>query len=121
MNLKVHSIDGKGKLENEVIWIDVVEAVDDLSNFLICDTTYTDDNHISNELRNVYWFPKKSVKKQMKPRINGGIHPIHLWLICGHFSDTQFDRFNSHSFYLRLILHNGPSCEYRSGPTVEQS
>ena len=53
MNLKVHSIDGKGKLENEVIWIDVVEAVDDLSNYLICDTTYTDDNHISNELRHV--------------------------------------------------------------------
>jgi hypothetical protein len=59
MNLKVHSIDGKGKLENEVIWVDVVKAVDDLSNYLICDTTYTDDNHISNELRHVYWFPKK--------------------------------------------------------------
>jgi hypothetical protein len=64
MNLKVHSINGKGKLENEVIWVDVVEAVDDLSYYLVCDTTYTDDNHISNELRHVYWFPKKSVKKR---------------------------------------------------------
>lgn len=33
MNLKVHSIDGKGKLENEVIWVDVVEAVDEVFRF----------------------------------------------------------------------------------------
>ena len=30
---------------------------------MICDTTYTEDHHISNELRHVYWFRKTSVKK----------------------------------------------------------
>lgn len=64
MNISIHSVAGKGNLENEVIWLDVVEDVSDLSYYLVCDTTYTDDSHISNELRHVYWFPKKSVKKQ---------------------------------------------------------
>jgi hypothetical protein len=63
MKLKIHSVDNKGELENEVIWIDVLEDISDLSYYMVCDTTYTDDNHISNELRHVFWFPKKSVKK----------------------------------------------------------
>lgn len=64
MNLKIHSIAGKGNLANEVIWLEVIEDVGDLSYYLVCDTTYTDDRHISNELRHVHWFPKKSVKKR---------------------------------------------------------
>lgn len=63
MKVKIHSIADKGNLEKEVIWIEVLEDVADLSYYMICDTTYTDDDHISNELRHIYWFPKQSVKK----------------------------------------------------------
>lgn len=61
--LKVHSIDGKGDINNECVWLSVVEDIPDLSFYLLCDTTYTDDNYISNELRHMYWFPAKPVKK----------------------------------------------------------
>lgn len=64
MKIKIHSIDGKGDLEREVVWIKVVQDVSDLTYYMVCDTTYTDDNHISNELRHVYWFPKKAVQAE---------------------------------------------------------
>ncbi|MGU1385699.1 hypothetical protein ACSEQ0_26210 [Pseudomonas aeruginosa] len=62
-SLKVHSIDGKGDIQNECLWLAVLEDIPDLSFYLVCDTTYTDDDHISNELRHLFWFPAKSVKK----------------------------------------------------------
>lgn len=61
--IKIHSIEGQGNLERECVWIDVLEDVGDLTSFMVCDTTYTDDRHISNELRHIFWFPKTSVKK----------------------------------------------------------
>lgn len=61
--LTVHSIDGKGDLTKECVWLSVSEDIASLSYYVLCDTTYTDDNHISNELRHVFWFPKKEVKK----------------------------------------------------------
>jgi hypothetical protein len=61
--LKVHSIDGKGDLAKECVWLSVTEDISKLSHYVLCDTTYTDDNHISNELRHMYWFPNKAVKK----------------------------------------------------------
>jgi hypothetical protein len=63
MKIKIHSIENKGDLDSEVVWLDVVEDVTDLGYYMVCDTTYTDDNHISNELRHAYWFPTKAVKK----------------------------------------------------------
>lgn len=63
MKLSVHSIEGKGKLDDECVWLDVNEDVGSLAYYAVCDTTYTDDNRISNELRHVYWLPAKSVKK----------------------------------------------------------
>lgn len=63
MKIQIHSIAEKGNLEKEIIWLKVLEDVADLSYYLVCDTTYTDDNHISNELRHVFWFPKQSVEK----------------------------------------------------------
>lgn len=63
MKLKIHNIENKGELENEAIWIDVLEDVSNLSYYMVCDTTYADNNHISNELRHVFWFPNKPVKK----------------------------------------------------------
>lgn len=41
----------------------MLEDVSDLSRYLVCDTTYSDGDHVSNELRHMYWFPKDSVKK----------------------------------------------------------
>lgn len=63
MRIKVHSIDNKGELQNECVWFDVKEDVPSLSDFMVSDTTYTDEHHISNELRHIYWFRKMSVRK----------------------------------------------------------
>ena len=30
---------------------------------MLCDTTYKDDHTISNELRHLFWFPKKTISK----------------------------------------------------------
>ncbi len=61
--LSIHSAEHKGELDKECLWLEVHEDIPSLSYYSVCDTTYTDDDHISNELRHVYWFPKKSVKK----------------------------------------------------------
>lgn len=62
-SLNVHSVHSKGNLQEESLWIQVTEDIENLSYYLVCDTTYTDENHISNELRHLFWFPKKSAKK----------------------------------------------------------
>jgi hypothetical protein len=62
-NLKIHSIGGKGDLANECVWLDVIDDITSLSRYLVCDTTYLDAAHISNELRHMYWFKNKAVKK----------------------------------------------------------
>lgn len=61
--LDVISIEGKGDLDNECVWLDVKEDIADLSYYLIFDTTYTDNEHISNELRHTYWFARRSVSR----------------------------------------------------------
>lgn len=63
MNLRIHSVENKGNLDKECVWIDVTESVADLSYYLICDSTYTENGKISNELRHTYWFPTRSVEK----------------------------------------------------------
>ena len=63
MKLKIHSIADKGELTKELLWIEVLEDVSDLTYYMVCDTTYTEEHSISNELRHVFWFPKKAVKK----------------------------------------------------------
>ncbi len=94
MNIRIHSMADKGNLDKEVIWLEVIEDVNDLSYYMICDTTYTDSSHISNELRHLYWFPTKSVKKGD-------------WLALrtkdGQNATTPNDRATStHTFYWKL-------------------
>jgi len=60
--LIIHSIANKGNLENECVWLKAEQDVADLSFYVVSDTTYTDDNHISNELRHIYWFKKQAVR-----------------------------------------------------------
>ncbi|WP_234401067.1 hypothetical protein [Xanthomonas sp. CFBP 7912] len=62
-DLKVHSVDGKGGLDKECVWLSVLEDIPSLQYYVLCDTTYTDENHISNELRHTFWFPKIAAKK----------------------------------------------------------
>ena len=62
MKLDIISIEHKGDLSKETIWLDVLEDAD-LKYYLVGDTTYTSENSISNELRHVFWFTSKSVKK----------------------------------------------------------
>lgn len=62
MKIKIHSIENKGNLEKEVIWLDVLEDCD-LSYYMVCDSTYTSDNRLSNEHRHAYWFPPIAAKK----------------------------------------------------------
>ncbi|HYR74360.1 MAG TPA: hypothetical protein VEM96_00835 [Pyrinomonadaceae bacterium] len=63
MNIKIHSVVGKGDLDKELTWLQVLADVSDLSFYMVCDTTYKDNNSISNELRHIYWLPKQSVKQ----------------------------------------------------------
>lgn len=62
MVLKIHSIDGKGDIKEERVWIDVLEDCN-LKYYMICDTTYTSDDTISNELRHMFWFENRNVTK----------------------------------------------------------
>lgn len=63
MKIKIHSIEGGGDLNKEAVWLDVQEDVPNLAFFAICDSTYTNEHQISNELRHIYWFPARQVKK----------------------------------------------------------
>lgn len=58
MKLKINSIDKT----NERVWIQVLDDCD-LSYYMLCDTTYYANHSISNELRHLYWFPRKYVKR----------------------------------------------------------
>lgn len=61
--LRVHSVVGKGDLQNECIWLSVDEDISSLSYYVLCDTTFQGENAISNELRHVYWFTSVGAKK----------------------------------------------------------
>lgn len=61
--LMVHSVVGKGELAKECVWLHVREDIASLSNYILSDTTYTDDNSVSNELRHIFWFPDVAVQK----------------------------------------------------------
>ena len=61
--LEIVSIEGKGDLANECIWFDVKEQNVSLHHYLVSDTTFTDANHVSNELRHVFWFPQIAVAR----------------------------------------------------------
>src|ERR1044071_5236543 len=62
MKLDIISIEDKGDLSKETIWLKANSDAT-LHDYLVCDTTYTDDHHISNELRHVFWFPNQKVQK----------------------------------------------------------
>lgn len=55
-------VDNKGVLDKEAITFAVVADIPNLEYYILCDTTYKGSLK-SNELRHMFWFPKKAVKK----------------------------------------------------------
>jgi hypothetical protein len=63
-NLDIHSIEGMGKLDTECVWLEVKKDIPNLSEYLLCDATLTDNNQVFSELRHTYWFTARSVKQR---------------------------------------------------------
>lgn len=61
----------------EYVSIKVLEDAD-LQYYLLTDTTYTDDTHISNKLRHLYWFPTTAVVKG-----------DYVWIYTGKGTNTS--------------------------------
>jgi hypothetical protein len=93
MKLKTISIEGKGDLNKEVVWLEAVEQCS-IHYYIVSDTTYTDGSHISNELRHIFWFPPKDIAK-------GDL--IALWTKVGSSSSVANNRHTTtHNFYWNL-------------------
>lgn len=62
MKLSIRSVSGHGNLEKERI---VLKAQDDIDigDYMLADTTYVDEDEISNKLRHTFWIPEKEVSK----------------------------------------------------------
>ncbi|MBH2662556.1 hypothetical protein KDV60_03545 [Serratia marcescens] len=61
MNLKIRSIHGHGKAEEEYLIIDVIKDCN-ASSYMVADTTYTKNNKISNKVRHTHWFSPTDLK-----------------------------------------------------------
>lgn len=62
MKLSIFSIENKGDLAQEVLWLEAKDACD-LSSYIVIDTTFTESGNVSNKLRRVFWFPPTTVSK----------------------------------------------------------
>jgi len=62
MKLKILSIHNEGDHTKEHVLMQAQEDCD-IGVYAIADSTYTDEDKISNKLRNFYWFPDTSVSK----------------------------------------------------------
>lgn len=60
MKLKIRSINEIGDASKEFVMLVALEDCD-LDHYAIADTTYTEDNTISNKLPHFFWFPPKQV------------------------------------------------------------
>ena len=62
MKVKLLYTKGKGNLERERIVMKILGRTD-IGQYVLCDTTYYEDNSVSNLLRHVYWFSDKIVQE----------------------------------------------------------
>lgn len=62
MNIKVLGVQGRGSVETEELWL-IVEADDNLVNYMVTDTTYDSKGDVSNKYRHNHRFGKLSVEK----------------------------------------------------------
>lgn len=61
MKLKIVRIIDRASATDERLWLKVLQDAD-LSFYVVLDTSYVDDNHISNLQRHAHWFETKHVK-----------------------------------------------------------
>lgn len=93
MKLKVIAVQGQGILEKEAVWLEALEQCS-IEKYIICDTTYTDDRHISNEVRHAFWFPPNAIAK-------GDL--VALWTKSGTNGPVRNDRqTTTHQYYRNL-------------------
>jgi hypothetical protein len=62
LKLRILSIYEKGDATKEYVSIEVLQNCT-LDYFGVADTTYTDDDKISNKLRHYFWFPRREAAK----------------------------------------------------------
>jgi len=62
MKVKIEYVKDNGDLANERIVLKALERVD-IGRYLLCDTTYNDDETVSNKLRHTFWFPDKVIEE----------------------------------------------------------
>lgn len=79
MKLEVISVHNHGDQTKEYVSIKVNQDAN-LNYYLLTDTTYTDEAHISNKLRHLFWLPEKAVKKGDFIRIHTGKGTNTNWL-----------------------------------------
>jgi len=60
MKMKIRSIHGHGKADEEYVVLDVIEDCN-ASYYMVSDTTYTADGKISNKTRHNFWFNPKEL------------------------------------------------------------
>lgn len=60
MNIEIDKVVDNGSHNVERIELNVVGNCN-LHNYILADTTYTDETHISNKLRHMYWFLNQNV------------------------------------------------------------
>ena len=93
MNLEIVSVHGQGDQEKEHVLLRVKSDCS-VGHFLLADSTYTNDTHVSNKVRHTYWFPDKNVKAD---------EYVSLWTKNGtSTSDTMKDGTPIHRFFWNL-------------------
>lgn len=93
MKMKIRSIHGHGKADEEYVVLDVIEDCN-AHYYMLSDTTYTAKRKISNKTRHNFWFSPKKLKA-------GDV--VYLYTKVGKYSSSE--RTNetiSHKFYWGL-------------------
>lgn len=62
MKAKIRSIHGHGTANEEYVIIDITDGCN-AHDYMLADTTYTNENTISNKVRHTHWFVKAELKK----------------------------------------------------------
>ena len=60
MNVKIRAVRDAGDPDLERLVLNVFRP-DDIGDYAVFDTTYTDDGRVSNKLRHSFWFPDKRI------------------------------------------------------------
>lgn len=61
MKVKINRIKNQGDQAKEFVTIEVLQDCD-IGDYILSDSSYTEDGSISNKLRHVYWLPDQKVK-----------------------------------------------------------